>query len=68
MTMPTDELKKLAEWVKSFRNADTEFRRANWSGEQPRLNKAGTRYACAEYKMFCALEAALRTRAAGEGE
>jgi hypothetical protein len=45
--------------VKAFRNADIEYRRAKNADEQPRLNRAGTRYACAKFKMFTALEAAL---------
>ncbi len=42
--------------VRSFRRADTEFHRANNTGEQPRLNKAGTRYAIAKIKLFAIAE------------
>lgn len=47
-----DELAHIARAIRKFRNADTELRRAENSGEQPRLNKAGTRYACAKADLF----------------
>jgi len=53
--------------VRTFRNADTEYRRASNAGEQPRLNRAGTRYACAKYAMFCALDKELSTTTTVEG-
>lgn len=38
--------------VKSLRKADTEYRRAIAAAEQPRLSKAGTRYAIAKISLF----------------
>lgn len=38
--------------VKRLRNADREYFRAEQTGEQPRLNKAGTAYAIAKIKLF----------------
>lgn len=42
---------------KSFRRADTEYNRAMNTCEQPRLNKAGTRYFIAKIKLFAAITA-----------
>jgi len=42
----------LLKTVKAFHNADVEFNRATVTGEQPRLNKAGTRYAIAKIRLF----------------
>jgi len=50
-------LDRLRKAVRSFQNADTEYRRAKYTGEQPRLNKAGTRYVIAKHRMFKALAA-----------
>lgn len=52
--LSTDD-ERLAKAVRSFRNADTEFRRAKNSGEQPRLWNAGNRYQTAKWRMFAAL-------------
>lgn len=38
--------------IKAFYIADVEYLRAQHTGEQPRLNKAGTRYACAKFRLF----------------
>ena len=50
-----DEIERLRtalKAVRSFERADTEFSRAQNTGEQPRLSKAGTRYALAKSRMF----------------
>lgn len=38
--------------VKRLERADTEYRRARWAWEQPRLANAGTAYAIAKIKLF----------------
>jgi hypothetical protein len=48
---PNDE-DKLRRAIKSFKNADVEYTRAIQADTQPRLNKAGTRYAIAKYRLF----------------
>ena len=40
--------------VRSFEAADTELRRADWAGTQPRMQRAGNRHATAKSKMFTA--------------
>ncbi len=47
-----ESLEKLLKAVRSFELADTEMRRADLTAEQPRLQKAGNRYATARYRMF----------------
>lgn len=46
------ELVELLRLTKAFKRADDEFRRAKNSGTQPRLNKAGTSYAVAKWRLF----------------
>lgn len=38
--------------VRRLRNADKEYWRAQQTGEQPRLNKAGTAYSIAKIKLY----------------
>lgn len=45
--------------------ADTEFRRARSTGEQPRLQNAGTSFRVAMYRLF---KAAKEARAAAQSE
>lgn len=40
--------------LRRFKRADLEYRRAQQSLEQPRLNKAGTSYYIAKVKLFAA--------------
>jgi hypothetical protein len=56
LTRRADQTDRLIGALRSFRSADTEFTRASNTGEQPRLNKAGTRYAIAKHRLFRALE------------
>lgn len=49
---PNDRLQYLLKVVRSFQRADTELRRAEASGEQPRLSKAGTRYYMVKHRLF----------------
>ncbi len=48
----TRKLTALLKQVRAFERADTEFRRASGTGEQPRLNIAGSRYAVAKIRLF----------------
>lgn len=48
----TDPLVALIRAVARLRRADDENRRACQAGEQPRLNRAGTDYAVAKFKLF----------------
>ncbi len=47
-----DENDKLRKAIRSFERAETELRRASLTAEQPRLQRAGNRYASARYRMF----------------
>lgn len=47
-----NDIDKLEAAVKRFRNADTEFRRAKSADDGNRLNRAGTAYATAKYRLF----------------
>ena len=47
-----DENKWLRAAIRSFERADTEMRRAENAGEQPRLQRAGNRWATARYRLF----------------
>jgi hypothetical protein len=49
---------ELLKAIKRFERADTEYRRAHHSCEQPRLNRAGTAYAIAKTALFKAARSA----------
>ncbi len=47
-----DENERLRKAIRSFERADTEMRRAEATMEQPRLQRAGDRFAMARYRLF----------------
>ena len=49
-----DEIERLRTAIRSFERADTEMRRAEATMEQPRLQRAGDRWAMARYRLFLA--------------
>jgi len=46
--------------IHAFQRADTEYRRAQSTAEQPRLSRAGTRYMSTKLALFRAFEEANR--------
>ena len=52
-------MEKLLKKIRTFERADTEYRRACNSGEQPRLMKAGTNYEVAKINLFAAAKSAV---------
>ncbi len=54
------DLERLRRAVWRFERADTELRRADNAGEQPRLQKAGNRYAMARIHLFNTARGAMR--------
>ncbi len=51
---PVSQLKVLIRAIRSFELADIELRRAELTAEQPRLQRAGDRYALTRYRLFAA--------------
>ena len=47
-----EEIERLRAAIRSFERANTELRRAEATMEQPRLQRAGNRFATARYRLF----------------